>query len=322
MRSTSRTVWRWVRVGLGAGIVVLVIARVGADPFLDAVRMTSIWALMVALGITTLTTACCAWRWSLVARGLGVDVSPSAALAAYYRSQFLNATLPGGVLGDVHRAVRHGHEVGDPGRGLRSVAWERALGQFVQIALTAFVLLVLPSPFRSLGVALAVAVTGVSAGAVVLARCMRFDQSSKRRARVAGAVAADLRAIMRGRGTAVGIVLASVAAAIGHALIFLVAVRTAGGTASTSQVLPLALLVLSASAVPMNVAGWGPREGVAAWAFSAAGLSATLGVTTGVVYGVMALIATVPGAVVLMADGRRSDVVRPVPTRVGVTADG
>ena len=66
------------------------------------------------------------------------------------------------------------------------------------------------------------------------------------------------------------------------------------------QLLPLALLVLLAMAVPTNIGGWGPREGVAAWAFAAAGLGAAQGVATAVVYGVMALVASLPGAVVLV----------------------
>ena len=70
--------------------------------------------------------------------------------------------------------------------------------------------------------------------------------------------------------------------------------------------LPLALVVLLAAAVPMNIAGWGPREGAAAWAAGAAGLSAAQGVTVAVVYGVLALVATLPGAVLLLAD-RRGD---------------
>ena len=64
--------------------------------------------------------------------------------------------------------------------------------------------------------------------------------------------------------------------------------------------LPLALLVLAAAALP-NVGGWGPREGVTAWAFAAAGLGASLGVATAVVYGVMVFVASLPGAVVLVA---------------------
>jgi glycosyltransferase 2 family protein len=49
-----------------------------------------------------------------------------------------------------------------------------------------------------------------------------------------------------------------------------------------------------------SVAGWGPREGVAAWAFGAAGLGAGQGVATAVVYGVMVLVASLPGAAVLL----------------------
>jgi bacteriorhodopsin len=57
--------------------------------------------------------------------------------------------------------------------------------------------------------------------------------------------------------------------------------------------------------LPLNVAGWGPREGAAAWAFGAAGLGAAAGVGTAVVYGVMSLVASLPGAVLLLASRRR-----------------
>ena len=58
--------------------------------------------------------------------------------------------------------------------------------------------------------------------------------------------------------------------------------------------LPLALLVLLAAVLP-NIGGWGPREGVTAWAFAAAGLGASRGVATAVVYGVMVFAATPAG---------------------------
>jgi hypothetical protein len=48
-----------------------------------------------------------------------------------------------------------------------------------------------------------------------------------------------------------------------------------------------------------SAGGWGPREGVTAWAFGAAGLGAQRGVTTAVVYGVMVFVACLPGAAVL-----------------------
>jgi hypothetical protein len=109
-------------------------------------------------------------------------------------------------------------------------------------------------------------------------------------------------------------VLASVLIVAGHAATFLIAARTAGSTASTLRLLPLALLVLLAMAVPTNIAGWGPREGVAAWAFSVAGLGADQGLATSVVYGVMVLVACLPGAVVLIAGWLHRDT-RPAETQ-------
>ena len=65
------------------------------------------------------------------------------------------------------------------------------------------------------------------------------------------------------------------------------------------------MLVLLAMTVPTSIGGWGPREGVAAWAFAAAGLGAAQGVATATVYGVLSLVATLPGAVVLVRSWRR-----------------
>src|SRR5258705_1221659 len=64
--------------------------------------------------------------------------------------------------------------------------------------------------------------------------------------------------------------------------------------------LPLALLVMLAAALH-NIGGWGPGEGVTAWAFATAGLGASRGVATAVVYGVMVFAACLPGAAVLVA---------------------
>lgn len=141
--------WTRVRVFGGVAILTVVVWRLGSSPFVDGVRMIDGWSLAAAAGIAFLTTVFCAWRWTLVARGLGVGLSLRSAVAAYYRSQFLNTMLPGGVLGDVHRAVRHGHDVGDVGRSLRAVAAERLAGQVVQVGVATVVLLVLPSPLRS-----------------------------------------------------------------------------------------------------------------------------------------------------------------------------
>lgn len=264
----SRSIWTWARLAGGAAILAVLVWRVGAGPFVDGLRLTTAWALAAATAITSLTTLCCAWRWSLVAGGLGVDVPLRTAVSAYYRFQFLNSTLPGGVLGDVHRGVLHGRAVGDLGRGLRSVAWERASGQAVQALLTVAVLLLLPPPAGSLRLVVAWVVAAAAGVALLVVVLLRLNPG-RLPTRIARAVSSDLRGSVLSRRTWPGVVLASTIAVMGHVAVFLVA-------------------------------------GAAAWAFGAVGLSAAEGVTVAVVYGVLALVATLPGAVMLVAGRGRS----------------
>jgi uncharacterized membrane protein YbhN (UPF0104 family) len=288
----------------GAAILAVLVWRLGTGPFLDAVDSLDWRPLAAAGGITVLTTVASAWRWSLVARGLGVGVPLRTAVAAYYRSQFLNATLPGGVLGDVHRAVRHGRDVGDVAGSLRAVAWERSAGQIVQLCLTLVALVLLPSPMRSLMPAVITGIAVIALSAILLRSTSAHGQTSIW-ARTTRTLAADLRNGLLARRSWPGVALSSVFVVLGHAGTFLIAARTAGCTASPLRLLPLGLVVLLAMGVPFNIAGWGPREGVAAWAFGLAGLSAGQGVATAVVYGVLVLCATLPGAVVLIAASLR-----------------
>ena len=53
--------------------------------------------------------------------------------------------------------------------------------------------------------------------------------------------------------------------------------------------------MLLASAIPLSFAGWGPREGAAAWVFACRRARGGAGVEVAVVYGVMSLVATLPG---------------------------
>lgn len=270
---------------MGVAILAALWHMFGAEPFVEGLRRTDPGALVVALVVTAVTTACCAWRWCLVAEGLDVSVPFRASYRACYRAQFLNATLPGGIVGDVHRGIRHGRDTGAMARALRSVAWDRVAGQVVQAGLALGALLLLPASLRGwvpwllLGILL-VAV----AGRLMLPR------------RILGLLRVEVRTVLGEAGVWQRVVLLSVGAAAGHVVVFLVAARTAGVTAPLRELVPLAFVVLVASAIPLNVAGWGPREGASAWIFGAAGLGASAGLQVAVVYGVMAFVATLPGA--------------------------
>jgi uncharacterized membrane protein YbhN (UPF0104 family) len=289
------------------GILAFLLWRLGTGPFVHGLRLIDGRALAAVLGIGALTTLCCAWRWSLVAGGLGVRLRLRTAVAHCYRSIFLNATLPGGVLGDVHRAIGHGRDVGDVGRGIRAVVWERTAGQVVQVAIAMVVLWVLPSPVRSYLPAVTTAVVALVVGAMLLARVLP-RRGPSRLAQALRAAEADIRDGVLARGNWLGVVLASAVIFGGHLATFLIAARTAGAAAPLSRLVPLTLLALMAMALPANVGGFGPREGVAAWAFGAAGLTASQGVATAVAYGALVLVSSIPGAAVLVVRRNRPPV--------------
>jgi uncharacterized membrane protein YbhN (UPF0104 family) len=311
-----------VRAAVALTILVLLGRQVGAAPFRAGLAALSWPAIAAAVVVGAGTTACAAWRWREVTRALGMPIGLPRAVGAYYRSQFLNCVLPGGVLGDVGRGVGHGRAAGDLPRGLRAVAWERFSGQLVQALVTAVVLVALPSPARTvtrwvIPIALAVAVAGGCA-AMVGRRCATRGARPTRTRRRGSAVAVlrviveDLRAGLLGPVIWSRLVSSSVLIVAGHTAVFVLACRLAGCTASWGELLGLAMLVQTAMVIPLSLGGWGPRDGVAAWAFAAAGLGAGTGLAATTVDAVLTLVALVPGAALLLGDAAAHIARRPM----------
>jgi uncharacterized membrane protein YbhN (UPF0104 family) len=293
-----------VRIAAGVIVIVAIVATVGAGPFIHGLTSVSPLPVLAAVLLTGIATASAAWRWRVVAAGLGLELSWRGAFAAYYRSQFLNTVLPGGVVGDIHRAYQHGLRSGDIALAARAVVTERVAGQVVQFALTAVVLasLGLTSQFHGLGwiiggvaaiVVIAVAIVAISPrGRLFLRRELGM-----------------LRQLFRDPGRSAQIVASSIVVVASHTMVFVVACLATGVHASPAELVALALVVLSAAALPVNVGGWGPREGAAASAFAVVGLGAGAGVAASAAFGLLATIALLPGAAVLLAD--RIQVARP-----------
>ncbi|MFL6157618.1 MAG: lysylphosphatidylglycerol synthase domain-containing protein [Marmoricola sp.] len=237
----------------GAMLLAVLAMRFGLAPFLDGLGAAGPRTVAVALVVTAGTTYCCALRWTLVTRRLGGELPIRTAYATYYRSQLLNVTLPGGVVGDVYRGVRH---------GWRAVLWERGIGQVVQLGLIGSLLL--PGGWRWVGLS-AVCALVVAGGAITVLSALSTT---------------------------------------GHLLVFLAAATAVGVQLSLPSLIVVGALVLLGASIPLNVAGWGPREGMAAWAFAAFGSTAGTGLTVAVAYGVVSMLATLPGLALL---GRRDD---------------
>jgi uncharacterized membrane protein YbhN (UPF0104 family) len=147
----------------------------------------------------------------------------------------------------------------------------------------------------------------VAAGIAAIAFAIKFGPH---------VIRTDIRSALLDRRAWPSITGASAIAVTGYTLLFVIAAHASVPDVSVVRLVPLAMLVLVVMTVPLSVAGWGPREGVAAWAFGAAGLGAGNGVAAATAYGVLSFIATLPGAVLLVGDWLRNRRrTSPVPVR-------
>lgn len=301
---TRPPVLTWLRFPAGAGIIAVLVWRLGTGAFVSAFRMIDGWAVLISFAISVVTTVFSAWRWHLVARRLGLRLGFGTAVADYYRALFLNAALPGGVLGDVHRGVRHGRDSGDLGHGVRAVVLERTAGLVVLVLVGLALLPAWPGRIsagvgRALTSRPALLTAWACAVAVVLLGLLARRHHHRWR-RALGRVLADVRLGLLARDVWPAVAGLSLSILVGHLGVFLVAAHVAGSSTPATRLLPLMVLALMAMALPLNLGGWGPREGVLAVAFGATGLGAQKGLTIAVVYGVLTFLASLPGAGVML----------------------
>ncbi|HEY8317332.1 MAG TPA: lysylphosphatidylglycerol synthase transmembrane domain-containing protein [Amnibacterium sp.] len=281
----------------------MVLLRVGAEPVVEGLRGVTGTAVVVALLLTAAATVLSAWRWTLVSAALGTSLPLPAAVSSYYRSQLLNSVLPGGVTGDVERGLRSTAGSRRGLHGVRVVAWDRAAAQAAQLALLAVVLLVSAGPLRVVGGLLAL--LGALVGSAVLLRRRIRGAPVGGMGRAAAAVRGDIARIAERPATLTAVVVASVLVTLLHASVFVLAASITGASLDAVRLLPLALVVQAAMTIPVGFGGLGPREGMAALLFAQAGVGASHGVAAAVAYGVLALIAVLPGLIPLVVSWTR-----------------
>lgn len=306
MRQAAAAAWlrRAARLIVGIGVLVAVVAHVGTAPFLHGILSLDGRIIGAAVVLTAVATAAAAWRWRVVAIGLGIELRWPTALAMYYRSQFLNTVLPGGVVGDVHRAIAHGQRAENIGQGARAVAIERICGQLVQLGMALVVLAFFGAEFNgyvlaAVAIGLGVAVIATLLAAAVSVRCRMALLHEAR----------ELRAGLGSARASMQVAIASVVVVCCHVTTFAIAAATVGASVPPAQLVGLACIILLGASIPLNIGGWGPREGVAGWAFAVAGFGASAGVAASTLFGVLTVIAVAPGAIVavVLAAQRKTD---------------
>ena len=263
--------------------------------------------LVLALAIGVLQTALSAWRWRLTASRLGAPLGFAHALREYYLASFLNQILPGGVMGDAARAWRHARLPSTSGAAAwQAVVIERGAGQLA-LLLVVIVSVVASPALQAVPARLAEAVEiGAPAWMGALAALALVATLLAQRARTAlRSLAGATRQALLARAVLLRQLLASLLIVASYVAVWLCCMRMAGLATPPAQAAPLVPWVLLAMAIPLSVAGWGVREAAAALVWQAAGLEAAEGVAASMSYGVVVLLSTLPGALILRP--RKSD---------------
>jgi uncharacterized membrane protein YbhN (UPF0104 family) len=284
-----------LRLGVSAGLLAVVATQVAPAAIVERLAALDGRWLVPAFALTVVQVLASAWRWRYTAARLGLPLPLGVAVREYYLATFVNQVLPGGVLGDVGRAGRHGAAEKAYGPAGRAVLLERASGQAAFAVLAAGALAVAPfaPPW------------GLPAAAIVILGATAAISLGSRR-RPAGEapgpwgvfVGDAQRALVADGAWRVQLAL-SLAIALSYVAVYALA-GLALGTPAPGTWLPLVPLVLLAMLVPVSVAGWGVREGAAAAAWAAAGLSPADGAALAIIYGLVVLVSSLPGLAVAL----------------------
>lgn len=273
-------------------LLLLSVLAVLLDPREVIGRVTHLrpaWVL-AALGVTVLQVVGSGWRWRFTASRLSIDLPLKRAISEYYLATFLNQFLPGGVLGDVSRAWRHARSEDTTLPSVHAVLLERLSGLVVMASVAVISGLLLARTAVLTAAVLVVAAVGAAYAVRRVTRVPALEQFAR-----------DARSALL-EGSALPIQLATSGFVVAsYLVVFLMSARSVGVDTSAPLLLMLAGPVLMTMLVPVTVAGWGVREGAAAALWSVLGLTAADGVAISVSYGLIVLVSSLPGALVVLA---------------------
>ncbi|TVP49074.1 MAG: UPF0104 family protein [Halomonas sp.] len=292
----------WLRRSLvSIGVLGAVALWVEPQEILAEVQRFSAGWVVLALAISALQIMLCAWRWKFTAGLIDVPLRFTYALREYYLALLVNQLLPGGVLGDAGRAHRHANQTQSRGRAWRAVIIERASGQVAVALLTLTALLLSPLWHTALGRPLLTAVgmsVVVGLAVIVVSGLLlrqRFSIWLEQSPHWCQALVRDVKRGLLQRGVWPRQLLSSLVIVLSYGLVMVCAARAIGVELPGLQVLALTPVLLLAMLVPFSVAGWGLREGTAAGVWVLVGLPPAQGVAVSLAYGVLVLLASLPG---------------------------
>lgn len=308
----GRAMRRWLPILKWVWTLAIVIGAIfvfGHVELTDRLGRLSVQVVMAVLALSVLQVVLSAWRWQFTARQLGLAMSFRGALREYYMATFINQVLPGGVLGDANRALRHGAVTDRRSEAISAVMIERFSGQFV-LALTTFLAWGWMPPVANavdgqqpVSLALPSWLIGVVGLVIVCAAALLHG----RLRRGLAAFGRALRPAFLNPAVFTVQLVSSALVVASYVLVFIVLAMGMGVAMPLATLVPCVLLLLISMTIPVTVAGWGVREGVAGALWVLAGYPAEEGLALSLAYGAVFLVSSLPGLPLVLPRVRSTD---------------
>ncbi|MCY7412295.1 MAG: flippase-like domain-containing protein, partial [Salinibacterium sp.] len=242
----------------------------------------------------------------LTAAALGLSLPRWHALREYYLAQLVNSSVPGGIVGDAGRAVRSRGQAGLT-VAAQAVVVERFAGQVAVLAVMVAAITVtslVPGGLQWPSWMLALAATITAAALLMLGLLLAAG-------RLPGRLGPRITELSRTAAIALlgrAVILRQLALSAGTTACILAAFAfcalAVGLTLPIGAVLTLVPLILLTTLIPITISGWGLREGAAAALLPLAGATASASLAASVAFGLVGLIAVLPGAAVVWMSSR------------------
>ncbi len=303
---------RVARVVFATTLLVLLWRVAGGEDARQSLLSAHVGWLAAAVALLTGQTVLSAIRWKVTAARLGIHLGIGHAMREYYLAQAINVSVPGGVVGDAGRAVRSRRAAGLLAAG-QAVLFERLAGQaglFVVTAIAFVATLAWPG-----GVDWPAWLAAPVALFVVAGLCLPvlLGAASRTQGRLGQRLDGVRQAMMISLFAKpvlvpqIALSLATTACNLAAFACCAIAVGQGLGPVAIAAFGPLILLTML---VPVTISGWGLREGAAAVLFPLAGGTAGGGLAASIAFGLMLIVASLPGALAVLGR-RRADPVGP-----------
>jgi len=301
------------------------IAIVGPDRLATHLRSVDPAWFALAVAVGALSNVASAWRWSRLGRHMALHAPFRPLLMSYAQGAAVNVLLPGATIGgDTLRSIQLSR-LGNPlMRSSMSVILDRISGLWVLCAMSMLAVVgtaaaaALGNPDARTVVQRAVSQAGTTplalyAGLLLLALLLPVagmargpapaDAASppwrQRLAAARAAVSAQGPALLRSLPDSLLVQLLSASA-------LWLAARAAGADVGLVAVLAVAAPIFVAAAIPISMAGFGPREMAAGLAFVAIGAPSSVGVAAAMLYGMTTVIQGVAATPLLVIQRERA----------------